>query len=307
VTPPVRHAALAEVDLDAALPDAPAHRRRPLLAAAAVVAVGALVAAAALRSAITDPPLPARAAVTAWVALRAVVPAADGGEPAVDLVVTMANRGATDLTAGDLTVGGPRVGRGGSAAGVRHLPAGGVATLTVRRPLACDTGPLPAGRRDAGIDVAVRVTATDVVTALPVGRLGVADGACRTAARELPDGSAAPVRVERVTLGERGGLLRVAGLPPRARVFEVSADGTAVPVLGSRPAPTAPGTVTLDLGLPASGCDEPGTRGVVPVGLQLRVEAEGGLTTRYAAVGPALSRWLLAAHAAACRLEKKRS
>jgi len=45
----------------------------------------------------------------------------------------------------------------------------------------------------------------------------------------------------------------------------------------------------------------------VPVGLQLRVEAEGGLTTRYAAVGPALSRWLLAAHAAACRLEKKRS
>jgi hypothetical protein len=291
---------LAEVDLDVALPDAPP-RRRPLLAAAAVAALLALVAAAALRSALTDPPLPARAAVTAWVALRAVVPGAGGGPDRVDLVVTMANRGGTDLTASDLTIRGPRAGTGGTAGGVRHLPAGGLATLVVRQQLACRPGPLPGGRRDAGLDVTVRVTATDVVVALPVGRLGAADGACRTAAGELPEAYAAPVRVERAVLNDRGGVLRVAGLPADVRVVEASADGIPVPVLRTRADATTPGTVTLDLAVPDARCDAPGTRGVVPVGLQLRAVANGGLTSHYAAIGPALARWLLAARTDACR------
>ena len=71
-----------------------------------------------------------------------------------------------------------------------------------------------------------------------------------------------------------------------ASITAVEADGVAVPLQ----AQSGSGRRTLTLGAAAPGC-APGARGVVPTGVQLRLD-DGA--TRYAAVGPALARWLLA-------------
>lgn len=305
--PPV----LAEVDLDAA-PETSPSRRRPLLAAATVVAVLTLVAAAALRSEVSGPPAPPAPAVTAWVALRAVAPPADGGAATADLVVTLANHGAADRTVSGLVVGGPRSGgaattlepprtdtRGATSGPLPLLvPAAGSGLVAVREPLAC-TGKSPAAGSGADLDVRLTLDGGDVVTAVPVGALAAADGVCGAVRTATPDGAAAPVDVVSARFSGRTATLQVSGLPAGATVVGVGADGWVVPLLDGATAAGAATTRTLTLGRPAPGCDA-GSRGVVPVGLQLRVSDGGPPVTRYAGVGPDLARWLVGARAGAC-------
>jgi hypothetical protein len=304
-------ASTAEVDQDAAPPAAAGPRRRPLLVAAAAVAVLALVGAAGVRSALGRPSGQGRPAVTSWVGLRAVVPGTGGSQPWADLFLSVANRSEQPLTLDGLTFDGPRVAGAGPATEVRQLPAGEVITLDVRRPLRCDAS-MPSGRRDAGIDVRVTVGGAGVVRALPVGRLAVPDGACRTRLADLPAGYDLPVTVTAATFSAESATLRLTGLPTGRDIVGVYADGWILAVLatlddgagsagGGTAADAGAGGVTLlRLGAPSPSCTDPGTRGVVPVGLQLRLLGRGVLTTAYAGVGPALARWLMDGRLAAC-------
>lgn len=304
--PPV----LAEVDLDTAPESSPSHRR-PLLAAATVVAVLTLVAAAALRSEVSGPPAPPAPAVTAWVSLRSVAPAADGTAATADLVVTVANHGSGDRTVSGLAVGGPRSAGAattlepprtdtrGATSGTLPLvvPAAGIGLLAAREPLACT------GKSGSGSDLDVRLTLDggDVVTAVPVGALAGADGVCAAVRTATPDGAASPVDVVSARFSGRTAQLRVSGLPAGATVLGVGAGGWVVPLLDGATGTAGPATPrTLTLGRPVQSCEDTGSRGVVPVGLQLRVSDGGPPVTRYADVGPDLVRWLVDARAATC-------
>ncbi len=305
--PRPRPALAAEVDLDAG-PDVVPPRRRPLLAGAAVAALLAAVGAAGVRSVVTGTPAPPRPAVTAWVELRSVV--ADDRVPAVDLVVTVVNRTTSDAELTDVAVSGPRAAPATPAERVRDspdvvrpLPAGGSATVTVRRPLACSTG-LSAGRRDAGLDVRVRLGDADTLPALVVGRLAEADGACRAVAAAMPPGHDTRVTVTSASFTARTAQVRVAGLPGGAAVVEVLADGEPVPFDDVRRTAGQAGDVVLDLAAASSSCAgaagaDPAA-GPVPVGLQLRLDGSDVPATAYAEIGPDLSRWLLATRARRC-------
>lgn len=286
MTPP---SVLAEVDLDSAPEPAPPTRRSPLLAAAVVAAVLGLVGAAALRSALTEPPPPPRPAVTAWAAVVAFTPGPDGGDPVADVVVTVSNRDETDLTLSDVTFDGARVAPGATDPGVRHLPSGTTVDVESRVPLSCD-GPQPAGMRDGGVTVRATVTGGHTVVAAPVGVLAVADGVCRTAVTQVPEGWSRPLEVESAVFAGDRGTLVLDGLPEGSTLVALYAPAI-LPVTRTVPDPDDPGRLTVDVSAPTVTCLD-GAAGI-PFGLQARLQTDDGLQTWYADVGPDLARWLL--------------
>lgn len=310
---------VAEVDLDVEHP-APPPRRRPLVAGAVVAALVGLVAASALRSAVTEPPAPTAPAVTAWAQVRTVEDgdATGGGTDGRALVVllTVANRGTTDRLVTTVDVAGarsagpgtqvaPRRGSGPGAEPDRALPgtvlrplpltvpAGSTAVTALRLPLDC-TGSAPGA--GAGLELGVRLAdATTPVAAVLVGALAGPDGACAALAAGRPDGAGAPMSVAAAAFTASSARIVLEGLPATAAVTGVAADGVSVPLVRTEGPPDgAAGRRTLVLGPPSPGCTA-AARGVLPTGLQLEVDDGGTRTVRYAAVGPDLARWLLTA------------
>jgi hypothetical protein len=297
VTPPV---VLAEVDLDSAPEPAPPARRSPLLAAAVVAAVLGLVGAAALRSALTEPPAPARPAVTAWASVVAFTAGPDGGEPVADVVLTVSNRDDGDLTLTDVAVDGPRVAPGTTDPGVRHLPAGGTVDVEARVPLTCD-GPQPPGLRDGGLVVRATVTGGHIVVAAPVGVLAVADGVCRTALTQVPEGWSRPLEVESAVFDRDRATLVLDGFPEGSNLVALYAPAI-LPVTRIVADADDPGRFTVDVAAPSVTCQDGAER--IPFGLQARLQTPDGLQTWYADVGPDLAGWLLglrAVDAQSCR------
>ena len=317
---------VAEVDLDVEHP-APPPRRRPLVAGAVVAAVVGLVAASALRSAVTDPPAPTAPAVTAWAQVRSVgtTGGPDGGtaggtpDDVVVVMLTVANRGTTDRLVTTVDVSGARSAGAATAVPARRdtgpgaeqdralpgtvlqplpltVPAGSTAVAALRLPLRCSgTAGTNGTGTDPGLDLRVRLAdATAPVAVVPVGVLADADGACAALRATRPTGADTPVTVRRSTFTATSVRLVVEGLPATARVVAVRADGVPVPLSDATgdAAGTGDAARTIVLAAPAPGCTA-GALGVVPTGLQLEVEDGGSRSTRYAAVGPALARWLL--------------
>jgi hypothetical protein len=209
---------------------------------------------------------------------------------------------------------GPRVGGPAPAVEARTVAAGELDTLVIRQPLACAGQDPAGGRRDAGLAVVVTVSPARTtsgaaggptsgalpVTALPVGRLATPDGACRAVATDLPASYLNAVGVESVALTPTSATLQVTGLPVAGHVVGVYADGWILPLTGSQDVPGRPGAQTVRLDAATPSCDDDGVRGVVPVGLQLRLFGGGTMGTVYAPVGPSLARWLMDGRLAGC-------
>lgn len=159
-------------------------------------------------------------------------------------------------------------------------------TLTVTR----DPGPIPAGTRAGDL----------TLSAVPGGVAQLPGGLCRAAEHQLPQAYRTPVTVRTMSISDDALTLAVSGLPA-AEVFSVQADGWLLPMPSGTVRATGAAT-TITVGPPEPRCEDTGTRGVLPTGLQLvfTTEDAGRIHEAYAPVGTALASWLLHARQRAC-------
>ncbi len=281
-----------DLDLDAEPGPPPSRGPRPLWPLLMMIGVLCLLGGAWLRSVLVSPPSSARPQLSAQATVRDFAP---GPPPVATLEVVIASHVSDDRPVSTVTVSG-----GGLA--VQNLDATGVVpgqqflSLRLPVPLSCPASGLPAA-------LAVRVTLLDgtVLHAVPSGAASTPGGICRAAQAALPGGGRRQAATESVRLEGQTFRLEVRGLPTdAAQIAGVQADGWLIPLV-SGAASVQAGRASLVLLPPAPSCRDPGTRGLLPVGLVLILTGQrGGLQQVYLPVGPQLAAWLADARDRAC-------
>jgi hypothetical protein len=176
-------------------------------------------------------------------------------------------------------------------------------TLTVTRPAPGSTG-TPATPGSSTADATIEVTAE------PTGVARVPGGLCQAANQQLPQGYPTPAPARLTSINGTSLGLTLTDLPAEAsELFAAQADGWFLPLLSSGPPgskasqglmPVTAGRATVLLGLPQPQCQDLGTRGLLPTGLQLLYIGASGVHEVYAEVGPALAAWLLEGRRRSC-------
>jgi hypothetical protein len=281
---------VAQLDLDARGATPGGRRRPPTLAV--LVVVGLLaggVAHAWLR--------PVSRTVPVVAATLEVLDYGLAPDPVVDLRLRVTNGSDTSLAVESVQVTGAGLVTRTASVGRRAAPSGTV-TRELSVPLRC-----PGEEGDATSPTAtVLLSGPTGTLRLPAVTVDVTGGrplACPAAAAALPEGWDAPVVV---TASQRVGadyVVDLAGLASSAQSLRaVRVDTWLVPALHTTPLDD--GALRVRLAAPEPACFDLGSRSVLPAGVQLVMAAQGRLTTRYAAVGPDLSRWLAEAYDTRC-------
>ncbi len=284
-----------DLDLDAEPAALASGGRRPLSALAAVLLLG-ILAGAWGRSALGTPSPITRPQVSASTRLSGFTPA-DPLLAVLQVVVT--NHDLVTHRIVEVAASGDGLAGSAIRPGVA-LPPDGSLTLQVSAPVHCPAAGGGTGADPLRVGVRLDGDTGPVVNAVAVGDGALPGHTCVALQADLPAGWQRQAGAT-VQLSATGATVRVHDLPADAdAVGGVGADGWLVP-MAEGPVPVRTRSATLEL-LPISPlCTDPGTRDVLPVGLQLQVlRTSGGLEQVYLPVGPQLAGWLLAGRRAAC-------